>query len=85
MDPRVCICCGEAIKEKGNSLSRNPNLCACCSSLLDGMDEETSGAFSAPLISPRLSVDLQEPARELRQRAAVDVSKKNRANFPNAA
>jgi len=29
------------MKEKGNALSRNPNLCACCSSLLDGMEDET--------------------------------------------
>ena len=28
------------MKEHGNSLSRNPNVCACCSSLLDGMDDD---------------------------------------------
>ena len=39
MKPRVCICCGEPISEKGNALSRNPNLCASCSSLTDGMEE----------------------------------------------
>ena len=25
--------------DKGNALSRNPNICASCSSLADGMDE----------------------------------------------
>ena len=38
MKPRICICCGEEISERGNTLSRNPNLCASCSSLADGMD-----------------------------------------------
>ena len=38
MKPRICICCGEEISEHGNTLSRNPNLCASCSSLADGMD-----------------------------------------------
>lgn len=39
MNPRVCICCGEPIGEKSDALSRNPNLCASCSSLADGSDE----------------------------------------------
>ncbi len=42
MRPRVCICCGEAISERGNELSRNPNICASCSSLADGMDDSDS-------------------------------------------
>lgn len=37
MNPRICICCGEPMSEKGNALSRNPNVCASCSSLADGM------------------------------------------------
>jgi hypothetical protein len=36
---RICICCGEPMTEAGNALSRNPNLCASCSSLADGMEE----------------------------------------------
>ena len=36
---RVCMCCGEPITEKGNALSRNPNMCASCSSLADGMED----------------------------------------------
>jgi hypothetical protein len=39
MKRRICICCGEEISERGNVLSRNPNLCASCSSLADGMDD----------------------------------------------
>jgi hypothetical protein len=37
--PTVCMCCGEAISSRGRALSRNPNLCASCSSLLDGIEE----------------------------------------------
>ncbi len=39
MNPRICQCCGEPMPEKGNVLSRNPNICASCSSLADGMDD----------------------------------------------
>jgi hypothetical protein len=38
MKPRICISCGEEISEPGNELSGNPNLCALCSSLIDGTD-----------------------------------------------
>ena len=39
MNTRICRCCGEPMPEQGNRLSRNPNVCASCSSLADGMDE----------------------------------------------
>ena len=39
MTPRICMCCGEPMAQRGHSLSRNPNLCASCSSLADGMSE----------------------------------------------
>jgi hypothetical protein len=39
MKSRICVCCGEPISDEGNILSRNPNLCASCSSLADGMGE----------------------------------------------
>jgi len=39
MTSRICVCCGESILEKGNALSRNPNVCASCSSMIDGMEE----------------------------------------------
>ena len=38
MSMRICRCCGEPMADHGNILSRNPNICASCSSLLDGMD-----------------------------------------------
>ena len=43
---RICICCGEPMVERGNALSRNPNICASCSSLADGMeaDDEMKGS-----------------------------------------
>ena len=38
MNPRICVCCGEPMAEGGsNSLSRNPNVCASCSSMADGI------------------------------------------------
>jgi hypothetical protein len=43
MNPRICRCCGEQIPELGNMLSRNPNVCASCSSMADGM-----GASNVP-------------------------------------
>ena len=39
MNSRICRCCGEPIHEEGNALSRNPNVCASCSSLDDGMED----------------------------------------------
>lgn len=34
--------------EKGNALSRNPNICASCSSMADGMDEPSVPENSKP-------------------------------------
>lgn len=48
MIPRICICCGELMAFGGNALSRNPNLCASCSSILDGMDEPELVAAEKP-------------------------------------
>ena len=39
MNHRICRCCGESIPDQGNTLSRNPNICASCSSMADGMEE----------------------------------------------
>lgn len=52
MQPSICICCGEAISLIGNSLSRNPNLCASCSSMADGMADEDCQQESAPATEP---------------------------------
>ena len=49
MNPRICICCGESIVHLGNALSRNPNLCASCSSLTDGMDDSVGSVVSTNL------------------------------------
>ena len=34
----MCICCGEEMSERSIALSRNPNVCASCGSLADGME-----------------------------------------------
>jgi hypothetical protein len=41
MNSRICRCCGEPMPEHGNPLSRNPNICASCSSIADGMEESS--------------------------------------------
>ena len=61
MKPRVCICCGEPISEKGNALSRNPNLCASCSSLTDGMEE--SETPESPRPERELFLASEQPAQ----------------------
>lgn len=50
---RICICCGEPMVERGNALSRNPNVCASCSSLADGMEEasRSNGAQASERMS----------------------------------
>src|ERR1035437_519512 len=39
MSSRICRCCGEAMGEAGNALSLNPNVCASCASMADGVGE----------------------------------------------
>ena len=39
MTSRICVCCGERFSVEINTLSRNSNICASCSSMADGMDE----------------------------------------------
>jgi hypothetical protein len=48
MNSRICRCCGEAMPEKGNPLSRNPNICASCSSMADGMEESGMPESTSP-------------------------------------
>ena len=48
MLPRICICCGEPMAPGGNVLSRNPNICASCSSILDGMEEREDFEVEKP-------------------------------------
>ena len=62
MNPRICVCCGEPIAEEANTLSRNPNVCASCSSMADGMEE------SNVLACDRLAPD-QDLAAEVAEKA----------------
>jgi len=47
---RICICCGEPMVHHGNVLSRNPNVCASCSSLADGMEEDNETKMSHEIL-----------------------------------
>ena len=66
MNSRICVCCGEPMPEKGNALSRNPNICASCSSMADGMEES-----SVP--------ESSRPAPETTESAARDLFEENAA------
>jgi hypothetical protein len=55
MKPRICIYCGETIPEHGNALSRNPNMCACCSSMADGMEEPSISGLPPLVVEPILT------------------------------
>ena len=56
LNPSTCICCGEAMVRRGGALSRNPNMCASCSSLADGMQDldltgrSASALFRMPVL-----------------------------------
>jgi hypothetical protein len=54
MNHRVCRCCGEPMSERGNALSRNPNVCASCSSMADGAEQSNLPQVeaAAPSSSP---------------------------------
>src|SRR5208337_2995694 len=41
-----CICCEEPMSAKGNKLSRNPAICASCSSIIDGEGDEKERQLS---------------------------------------
>ena len=70
MKPRVCVCCGEPMAENANALSRNPNMCASCSSLADGMEELESERCGGP--ASKMDGFLSDPGAEdqLRRDAA---------------
>ena len=73
MKPTICICCGEEIAKAGNALSRNPNLCASCSSLADGMEEPSIAALDPHELSMRYTSfdgDSQPPRERSAQKAA---------------
>ncbi len=69
VNPRVCICCGEPMSQRDNALSRNPNMCASCSSLLDGMDDsspiiDVSGSEEAPLPDATAPAKIDKQAKK---------------------
>jgi len=61
MSLRICICCGESMPATGESSSQHRNVCASCSSLLDGMEgggrSTLSGSTSHTSLEPE-----QQPA-----------------------
>lgn len=56
--PTICICCGELIAEHGNALSRNPNICASCSSLVDGITDSEIEAFREALAAKEAAQEI---------------------------
>lgn len=48
MNARVCRCCGQPISEEENTLLCNPNICAPCSKLSDGVEEPARSQPRAP-------------------------------------
>jgi hypothetical protein len=59
MQFRICLCCGEPMAAKGKGLSRNPNVCFSCSSMIDGEAEPvdyesspSSAVESAAFVKP---------------------------------
>src|SRR5215471_8986707 len=61
LKPRICICCGEAMIEHSNALSRNPNICASCSSLVDGMDDDDVGVLGVTDSACQHPLEASEP------------------------
>jgi len=66
MLPRICICCGEPMAPGGNVLSRNPNICASCSSILDGLEEREDIELEKP-------PDEQPSPPEIHTRQAAEI------------
>jgi hypothetical protein len=58
MEPRICMGCGEPLAENGDAHSRNPNTCASCSSLSDGMPE--SGLSSFPDFDDKMQGEVDD-------------------------
>jgi len=52
MISRTCVCCGDRFSAEVNTLSRNSNICASCSSMADGMEESNLPAAAEPRPSP---------------------------------
>jgi hypothetical protein len=68
---RVCVCCGEKMSEKVNPLSRNPNVCASCSSMADGMEDLPKGEELIPAEPVASEAELSgQPAHDNLHKAA---------------
>ena len=73
MNSRICRCCGEPMPEEGNPRSRNPNICASCSSMADGMDDSTVCEIVSPAPRQKLApARTEELARDRREDEAAD-------------
>jgi hypothetical protein len=57
--------------ESGNSLSRNPNICASCSSLADGMDDSSLGTIENQSVVEALLPDESSAASKARSEVPV--------------
>jgi len=66
MKHRVCVCCGEPILEGGNAFARNPNVCASCSRLPDGLEESE---VSEPVRLEQGQLQVAEKPWEIRKAA----------------
>src|ERR1035438_6258647 len=55
MNSRICRCSGEPMPEEGNARSRNPNVCASCSSMADGMEDSTPCENASPTAGQKLT------------------------------
>ena len=71
MKPRICRCCGEPMSEEGNTLSRNPNVCASCSSMADGMEGGSLMEISLSLPQEAASVPLLTEAEALGEESFI--------------
>lgn len=69
MSPRICICCGQPMSIGGKALSRNPNICASCSSILDGMGEWKNEEVKKPSNKPA-TPSLKPKSREATSKGA---------------
>ncbi len=71
------------MSDRGEALSRNPNMCASCSSMLDGMDESGMPQPIAPLQDlATKKASLNEPAAQEPKKAdeTAPSLKQNAAN-----
>ena len=64
MSPRICICCGEPMSKNGNALSRNPNMCASCSSMADGMNDSNLPEPEEMTRRRWVSIEAEEPVSQ---------------------